>query len=232
MRAPLLPVILLAAACSAAPSALPPEPREPVGEGGGDPGIGFVALAWREDAPATDSLAVHAAPEAGSATVAWFVHERSPGSYRLEAAPGVRPNLVEHGYEEMGLPLDSVAAGWARVIHGAAPDGAPVTGWVRLEAGRTEHYLWRDFLPARGSVQGFRLEPLPLHRRPAGSPAPPPPADHELRVLGAEGEWLRVEVVSPSICSGAGTPAPRDTAWVRYLADDGRPLVWYPSRGC
>lgn len=196
-----------------------------------DRGIGFVAFAWRPDAAPVDSLAVFAGPAEG-APVARLLRSSPDGAFRLEAAPGVRANLVEFAYEEVGVPLDSLGDGWARVVYGATADGAPVRGWVRLVPERTVHHLWRDFLPLQAMLRAADGGALALFDRPDGAPLSAPAGDADVNPLRAEGDWLRVEVVSPPLCGGAEEPVARDTAWVRFLGPDGRPRVWFPSRGC
>lgn len=65
-----------------------------------------------------------------------------------------------------------------------------------------------------------------------GDPLPPPPVD--LSPLEARGRWLRVRLRWPyAMCEGpdtAGTSVRE--AWIAYLDRRGRPLVFYPPRGC
>ena len=50
--------------------------------------------------------------------------------------------------------------------------------------------------------------------------------------IDRDSSWLQVRVVTPSdYCDDPQNPA-IDTLWIRYIESDGRPLVFYYTRGC
>jgi hypothetical protein len=151
---------------------------------------------------------------------------------------------LEFGYEEMGLPVLEIRSGaqrmeWLRVHYGLAADGEPRTGWVPFPQPRLEFLSWAERLPElplffldpdsirfHGAMEGPD-EPISLVRG-GGSQR----FDYILYPLETRGQWMRVEVVTPSdYCVDPSAPR-RDTTWIRHLKQDGRPRVWYNTRGC
>ena len=192
-----------------------------------------------------DTIPVHAEPRGDSAVIARFIlrTDSMTWGFDLESAPPVESNLLEYGYEELGLPADSAprADGWVRVVHGFGADSTPRTGWVRLVADDVAYQAWSDILPEnvlfflsdadirfRDAPDG-RTVALPLHAEGSGADRR---LDYILHPLEARGDWLRVRAVTPSdYCFDP--PSPRDTTvWIRYLDERGRPRVWYHTRGC
>lgn len=55
-----------------------------------------------------------------------------------------------------------------------------------------------------------------------------------VRVLEIRGEWVRVEVLSNSVCAAAtdGPPEVVATGWLPLHDRGGTPTVWFSSRGC
>jgi hypothetical protein len=211
-----------------------------------DLGIGVVYFPMKT--PVQDErLVLRTLPDASAGQVAefrFYMPDESRWFYDVSAKPGdtFAASLVEYGYEESGLPLDSIAADgrWARVIYGYAPDGSALLGWAALEG--VEHVLWRDWLPTRAA---FFLEPgaALLADRPDGavidldlartSAAPPHDYDYHLEPDSVAGDWLRLRVVTPSDACGLQPVDRREVVgWTRYIDERGRPLVWFFSRGC
>jgi hypothetical protein len=78
--------------------------------------------------------------------------------------------------------------------------------------------------PALAETPGGAVTPFPV---PVG-----PDDDYIMWAEEARGEWLRVRVVSPAdYCAEPGSPGVW-RGWIRYLREDGRPRVWYYTRGC
>jgi hypothetical protein len=44
--------------------------------------------------------------------------------------------------------------------------------------------------------------------------------------------WVRVEVLSHSICESTQEPAITARGWMRAHAPSGEPTIWFYSRGC
>jgi hypothetical protein len=202
--------------------------------------------------PHTDTLLFRLAPSADAPPVAALLvdHAADGGWTHAVAAPEpVSPRLLEYGYEEAGVPIDSVDATgrWVRGVVGVAADGRPVGGWAELREGRTARLWWAEHLREQPV---FLLRPprLAFHATPEGPAvriASPTAAglatdaavgsdDVAIYPVEARGDWLRVRVVAPSDLCVPPDSVPRSEtlAWIRYLDARGRPLVWYHTRGC
>lgn len=209
-----------------------------------DLGHGVVFLAVAEDKGArgvADSLLLRALPDSNAAPVGAMILAVTPdgaATYRVAAADSLRPNLVEHGYEESGVPFDSTDASgqWVRGILGFRADGSALTGWINLETQGVGTTHWAAALANRPIF--FPKPELaaffsgPDSARPA--PSPPREPDYAVYPEEARGPWLRVRLVQPSDLCTPPDSVRRETRtlWVRYLDDRGRPTVWYHTRGC
>lgn len=150
---------------------------------------------------------------------------------------------VEYDYEIGGWAiLDfNQDSSWARVSIDPFVQDSVSTGWVPLgDEGRT--ILWSDLLPSNwlffiwpdsiaffGSAGGQQEMPLIL------SPQPDERRfDYSMRPLAVEGQWLQVEVLTPSpMCLLPDeVRVQRDTAWIRYLTPELRPRAFFYTRGC
>jgi hypothetical protein len=67
-----------------------------------------------------------------------------------------------------------------------------------------------------------------------GPGAPAPTTSFELTTLETRGRWMRVRLRAPfDVCEGQDTAGvPVREAWIAYLDPRGRPLMFYPPRGC
>jgi imidazolonepropionase-like amidohydrolase len=204
-------------------------------------GIGVVAFGepHASGAPRIDTLRIHEHPGSASPMAGMVVFdERGPGGwYTLVTAPGVRRNLAEIAYEELAIPFDSLSGSWARVIYGRSAAGLPLRGWVDTKVGEVRTLSWADLLPRYGLYLSDP-ETAPFYSQPGGArldvlltPPNAAEADYDLIPIRAEGEWMQVRVVVPSICSGLPGSTER-VAWIRYLDSTGRPLLWPRTRGC
>lgn len=169
---------------------------------------------------------------------------------------------LEVGYEERALPVfrSGPEGRWLEVSYAFDGDGEPRTGWVDRNHPVLEHRSWDGwlretgvlffldtdsiaFFAAReGNLRDLTLEPMVGSRRYDYAMHP---VVREGASEGADGNpWMEVRVVSPS--NGCAGPDPevdadrdsvsgsslRERVWIRYLTEDGRPRVWYFTRGC
>jgi hypothetical protein len=188
-------------------------------------------------------MLLRAAPSTRAAIVGAFLyHEVRRGNawrYGVAAPKRLSPNVVEYGYEESGVPLDTLVAGkgWGRAILGFDDGGVPYRGWVRLDSTRVRHLLWKNVLA------GNRVFFLPdasarFYDVPGGKPVPLKVkldhTDYIMHPIEVRGSWLRVRVAQPAdICGGPDSGRVSSSlAWVQYLTARGRPRVWYHTRGC
>ena len=214
-------------------------------------GIVFLAAGTTGAAPREDTLLFRAAPARDAPPVAaLIVTYTADGGWRHDvAAPGaVAPRLLEHGYEEAGVPTDSTDASgrWVRGVLGLDSAGAPVRGWAELVEGRAERLRWAEHLVGQPlfllapSPAAFRASPdgparpLPVPGASPGTVAGATSDDVAIHPLERRGDWLRARVVAPSDLCVPDDSLPRHEteAWIRYLDERGRPLVWYFTRGC
>lgn len=207
-----------------------------------EPGIGVLAVAEPPgtERVRTDTFRVRTEPSASASERALFLlhnHGGSGWSYELRTDPPARINAVEFAYEEKGLPFDSLAGRWARVIYGWPADGPPLRGWVSLAESQARTLFWTDLLRQRNL---FWEDPADarFYAAPGGSAVDirlTPPgiswASYDIVPVRTDGPWMQVRVVVPSICSDEPGSVER-LAWIRYLDAAGRPLVWPRTRGC
>jgi hypothetical protein len=212
------------------------EPTAPM-----DRGRGVVAFSHE---PTTlgvvDSLPIHREPARTAPITGYFLQrvQEDSSPYVLTAPAGLTANLLEFGYEVIGLPVDSLKpdSAWARVVYAFDPDRRPQFGWVALDSAAARVVLWTDLLPTQDL---FLTDSAPwaFTDQPLGSPVPvaPPPEPHGyvLHPLTTRGPWLQVRVVVPSdMCEDPQPGARSVVVWLRYLDSAGRPRVWFYPRGC
>ena len=210
-----------------------------------DVGVGVVFARRAEDKGAalgTDTVLVRASPNASAPAVGamlFTVGQNGVTSYHVAAPDSLRPNLVEHGYEESGIPFDSADASgrWLRSILGFAAGESPHIGWVDTSQPGVGVIRWTEQLADR-PIFFPKPERSAFFATPDSSKpvARPRGADDEYAMYSEEvrGPWMRVRLVTPSDNCVGPDSIPRQTrrAWIRYLDDRGRPNVWYYTRGC
>jgi hypothetical protein len=165
-----------------------------------------------------DTILVRARPTSTTKVTGGFLYEETQKGiawrYGVAAPKRLHPNVVEYGYEEAGVPLDSVSPGrsWSRVILGFDAADAPYRGWVKLDSTRVRHLLWAKVLA--GNRVFFLEDSDPrLFDRPEGKELPirvqvGDNSDYIMHPLEARGPWLRVRVAQPAdICVAGGTAA-------------------------
>lgn len=157
-------------------------------------------------------------------------------AYATFARDDGRPTWVEFGYEIAGVPIERVAPGgrWAEVVYAVAPTGAARLGWVRLDSAHVRTTRWEEELKGR-SIFFRDSVPGGFHETPGGAalalPWAAPRWEYAMIPDSLAGDWMRVRVERPpGICGDDATHAAH--AWIRWRDARGRPLVWYPTRGC
>jgi hypothetical protein len=210
-----------------------------------DLGVGVAFLTHAEDKgapPGSDTLLLRSAPNDGAPPIGamlFTVGANGITQYAVAAADSLRPNLVEHGYEESGVPFDSSDASgrWLRGILGFTADSVARVGWIDTGRGGIGVIRWAQQLADR-PIFFPRPEAAAFFQGPDSSArvATPRGGDgaYAIHPVEARGPWLRVNVVTPSDNCGESDSVPHRTRtlWIRYLDDRGRPNVWYYSRGC
>lgn len=241
---PAMPVTTGVASAGATPyRALP-------GDGGAyderaDIGRGVLHLTVRADSVGRvreDTIVVRAAPGADADIIARWIHRYGVDwtwEYRLETSQqGLLRNDVEWSYEESGLPIDSVTAdgAWVRVLHAVDAQGDQQRGWART-AQESRIEWWTDVL-AEHTLFFRNQDSLAVHESPDGRRLWPDIAgantgpDYALTPLQRSNQWMRVILTTPSDFCVDPPVVRKDTVWIRYLDERGRPRVWYYPRGC
>jgi hypothetical protein len=231
-----------------------PGPRHRFARPTWDVGVGFVRIPPDPDGPPgtapSDTILIRTGPEAGASLEALAFHRE--GQLVIEAArPGLAAGDLEVGYEETALPVLEIGPDgrWVRVSYALDPDGVSVSGWVDGEDAPVEVVSWSSWFgaPEVGSSLGayYFIDPdrIAFQEEPEGAPISIElePAtgsqryDYALYGLRASGPWMEVRVATPS--DYCVLPEDADSvrsrrAWIRFLDESGRPLVWYPTRGC
>ncbi len=179
----------------------------------------------------------------GDRLVGLLVLSENPLQVPLYPRPGAVPEPVaverlvrrEIAYEEPAAVVYAVRDDWYRV---ALEDGR--FGWLREAAADYHPY---DTLPVRrlGYLLpgwGGLLWPAPGAGLPMVAPGGTPadvrqrPVEVlESRRVGG-GLWFRVRLPDADPCAGAGTPGFDAGGWVPGYGVDGRPVIWFHSRGC
>ena len=201
-----------------------------------DPGIGIVSPKLEKD---RDSLALFLSSNE-SVTWGWFVRDlsgRDEQPFKLVTPLVLRPNIMEFGYEESGLPVDSILPDRVRVLLGWDGEQRMRRAWVRLDS-TVELRRWPQWLASTpvfflpGQRPDFFAAPRGA-RYPVILPGGDEP-DYIMHPKQIRGEWMQVEVVTPSdYCAEDGTTRRRkETVWIRFLDPTKRPKVWYYTRGC
>jgi len=210
-----------------------------------DMGIGVIELVMDtrdRPVPRVDTLLFRTAPDTGAARAgAWLLALRDGGSwsYEMWAPERLVVNDLEFGYEERGVPFDSVDASgrWHRAILGFGPRGEPWHGWAEVKDSLVRTFTWREkFIEM--PLYFLEFEKGDFHASPAG------PVVTTARVLAdsgfdmegveARGEWMKVKVEHPGATCDLpeGLTRRTDYYWIRAFDARGRPRVFYPTRGC
>jgi hypothetical protein len=190
-----------------------------------------------------DSIWLLNAPDSAGEPNGLFVLDTATPAmlrYAVIAPDSLIPNLVEYGYEILGLPIDTIRADrWVRAILGFQQTGEPHKGWVRPDTVGVSLIQWADYLPKQGLVffragQPGTLFTNPGDQLPALTVALEPPLDYTLEPLEVAGRWMRARVRHPfRWCVDFNRDSvPTVELWLEYLDSRGRPAVYYPSRGC
>jgi len=159
-------------------------------------------------------------------------------TYSVQAKNIWTDNLIEFDYEKLGLPLCGISGRWLNVIYGYDKVGKALTGWIEKNNGATDYFLWKSYLK---SVMLFFESPeqIEFFEKPYGvkivfelQPSQNLRYDYIMKPLELNGDWMKVEVTTPSNYCNTPMKKRTETFWIKYLDQNGRPLVWYFTRGC
>jgi hypothetical protein len=164
--------------------------------------------------------------------------EEGQTTYSIQERNIKTDNLIEFEYEKQGLPLCGIRDNWVNVIYGYDKSGKALTGWIEQKSGTTDYFIWKDYLK---SVMLFfeSADQIKFFDKPDGArvefklqPSQNLKYDYIMKPVELNGSWMKVEVTTPS--NYCDTPETKETRvfWIKYLDQNGRPLVWYFTRGC
>jgi len=156
--------------------------------------------------------------------------------------------LIEFDYETEGLPIQKLFDKEIKVIFGIDKNSNPVYGWVKFNPKSMSFYLWKDYLIEKAlyftdSPNMYLFFSIPNGDTVRFSLTKDTSEyskydekefifNYIMYPIEAQGNWLKVKVVTPAdYCAKVVNPR-KKILWVRYLDDNGRPLVWYYTRDC
>jgi hypothetical protein len=148
----------------------------------------------------------------------------------------------------MGLPIIGRDKEKLKVLIGIDKSGISITGWIKLTEKYLDYYLWESYLVKKelfflntksmyffyNEPNGKRVDYCLFRNNSKFSQYLEKEYEYDYIMYPIErnGVWLKVEVVSPSdYCEEVIKPK-KITFWIKYLNENGRPLVWYYTRGC
>ena len=201
-----------------------------------DKGIGLLTIEGNN----SSEFIIYSEADLSSNELARFKVDRSKGwsEYSVEGKNISENNLLEYDYEELGLPVCKIKSNkWIEVIYGYDNNNYILTGWV-LVSEKSTLLKWNSFLKEKlvffanpekvnffddknGKEVQFKLQPSEHMTY-----------DYIMRPQVTKGNWMKVEVVTPSDYCDNPESLERKVFWIQYLDDTGRPLVWYFTRGC
>lgn len=151
--------------------------------------------------------------------------------------------LFEFTSEHLGLPIESIEGKWLKVRLGNDASGHHLSGWISNSPSLLVE-KWDTYLPSKATFLATCDKPV-LYTSPEGEVFYPDVKylyvnitktkrpDYRINYLEVDGEWLKVQFVTPSDLCGGGSQATVITeGWVPFLLDDKSPAVWFYPRGC
>jgi hypothetical protein len=155
---------------------------------------------------------------------------------------------IEFANETNGLPIDTFFNDYFRVMFGYDVDYSPIFGWVKMNYSTLNYILWKEHLLEKPiyflntfnflkfySVPNGKLLTIKLDKNENEHFEY---LDEEFKYnyimypLEKKGIWLKVKVESPSTYCNEPKKPREFFAWIKYIDERGRPLVWYYTRGC
>ena len=138
---------------------------------------------------------------------------------------------LEFDYEMPAAIVVEQREGWFKIRLGDRP------AWIKASV--VNRFmplsdLYEEFVGVTAISESFsgRLTSAPGST--SGPIMPRVAPSQSVRVLEIRGAWVQVEVLSNSACTAAddGPPEVVATGWLPLHDQDGKPTVWFSSRGC
>ena len=141
--------------------------------------------------------------------------------------------LFEYEYESYGLPIIESGINYIKVLYPSGSDKYR-HGYINIDQEKLEIQYWENHLIKR-PLFFLDKESIKLYNYINGDTISFDKATFENHVLwpqAIKGNWMNVKYVSPSDSCVEKVNAEIINCWIRYLDDNGRPMVWYHPRGC
>lgn len=204
-----------------------------------DKGIGI--LFFSSEPAGKTQVNIYEKNSAGSTVLGAFIREymgNGQTTYTVQVNNLKEDNLTEYKYETLGLPFCETRGNWVNVIYGYDVSGKVLTGWIEQKNGVTDHLIWREYL--KSAMLFFeQTDKISFFDSPNGvnidfklQPSPYLVFDYIMKPMDTSGNWMKVEVTTPSDYCNMPKDKVTRVFWIKYLDQNGRPLVWYFTRGC
>ena len=197
----------------------------------------------RSGFPHGDTIFFRARPDTSANVVgalAFVLETSGSGLQQAVWAPvALTDNSVGISADDTGIPFDSVdpSGRWHRAILGFTEEQQPWMGWVQLGDSALSRMVWKEKF-TETMIYFLHIDDTPFHSTPGGPIVTTPRAlaadGFDVTGLEVRGEWLRVKVEHPGEnCTGDVFANRRaDEYWIRAFEEDGRPRVFFHTRGC
>lgn len=205
-------------------------------------GIGVVSVPV---ASGSYAIPILAEPMEGSNQTGTLLGEISSDkkAFSVESTAITKNALFEFAYEHLGLPVELIQDNWMRVRIGTDAQGNSFSGWVSIT-----HDLivekWDAYLPDRATFIAICDKPT-LYETPYGESffpkvnyqyndmAKTKRPDYRIYYLERDGDWMKVQFVTPSnLCGRTSQQTVVTEGWIPFLLEDKSPAVWFYPRGC
>ncbi|MEX2233742.1 MAG: hypothetical protein WD824_16375 [Cyclobacteriaceae bacterium] len=191
------------------------------------------------------NVPVFAQPIEGADQIASLVAKISSQAktFTVEGDAIAENALFEFAYEHLGLPVESIEGDWIKLRLGDDVSGNRLSGWISNTPSLVVE-RWDTYLPSKATFLATCVKPM-LYKAPEGEVFYPDVKylydnttktkrpDYRINYLEVDGEWLKVQFVTPSdLCGGGSQETVITEGWVPFLLDDKSPTVWFYPRGC
>jgi hypothetical protein len=152
--------------------------------------------------------------------------------------------MIEYDYEIPGwaiLKFNSDSS-WANVTLDPYNLSTPQTGWINLNKKHTSVSLWSKLLPKKSYLFFLNSNNIEFYQNLSGKEKKviqlvkfknSDEFDYILKPLLKNGNWLQVELLSPSpYCKSEKIEVKPKTLWIKFLKNNQRPNVFFYTRGC
>ena len=160
------------------------------------------------------------------------------------------PYKIEYKDETYGIGISEIHGDTIRLII-SDKMGTPKYAWTLLDTAVVDYILWQDYIPQQKYVFFIdsKENALQFFSSPNGERKHIvlPDAKERIYMFGntiwlakdfdmaptgytANGGWLQVDVSVPHDEGDDDFECKRVRAWIKYLDDKGRPLVWFHTR--